>query len=135
MEFKERERTGIPLLKIGYNKIYGYYIEVTKKNLERVPDEYIRKQSLVNTERFISPELKQYEENISGAEEKMQAIESEIFQTLRKFIASQGARIQQMASLLGKLDAMLSFAEAAHQFNYCRPLVGEFAHLKINYLQ
>ncbi len=130
-EIKEKERTGIPTLKVGYNKIYGYYIEVTKKQLERVPPEYIRKQSLVNCERYISPELKDYENEIAGAEEKIIELENRIFQKFRSEVAAEGARIQHMARILGELDALLAFAEIAHRKNYCRPRIREGGEIKL----
>jgi len=131
LEARERERTGIPQLKVGYNKIYGYYIEITKKNLDRVPDDYIRKQSLVNSERYISPELKQHETEITGAEDKIIALEQELFQKLREDVAAEGTRIQEMAHILGDLDGLLSFAEVAHQYNYCRPSLNDGDNLRI----
>lgn len=123
LEVRERERTGIPLLKVGYNKIYGYYIEVTKKNTDKVPQEYIRKQSLVNAERYISPELKDYEVEITGAEEKIVELEARLFQKVRQSVAAEGARIQHMARVISEIDALLSFAEASHRYNYCRPFI------------
>ncbi len=125
LETKEKERTGIPLLKVGFNRIYGYYIEVTKKNSDRVPEEYIRKQSLVNAERYISPELKEYEVEITGAEDKISELELQLFHKIREDIARQGPRIQAMARTIGKIDALFSFAEIAHQNNYCRPTLLE----------
>ena len=83
LESKEKEKTGIPVLKIGFNKIYGYYIEVTKKHADRVPENYIRKQSLVNAERFISPELKKYEEEVTQAEERIIELEQSLFEEIR----------------------------------------------------
>ncbi|WP_345742340.1 DNA mismatch repair protein MutS [Nitrospina watsonii] len=131
LEAREKERTGIPQLKVGYNKIYGYYIEVTKKNLDRIPDDFIRKQSLVNTERFISPELKQYETEITGAEEKVQAIELKLFQQIRQDIAAEGMRIQVMAERIGELDTLIGFAQIAHQHNYCRPEMNDADTLRL----
>ncbi len=131
LETKERERTGISILKIGFNKIYGYYIEVTKKNLDRVPEEYIRKQSLVNAERFISPELKEYEVEITGAEEKTTELEQKIFQQVREEVASHGTRIQHMARVISNLDAIISFSEVAHRYNYSRPEIDEKTNLKL----
>ncbi len=121
LELEEKEKTGIPLLKVGFNKIYGYYIEVTKKHSDRVPDEYIRKQSLVNAERYISPKLKKYEEEITGAEEKIFAIEQKLFEEIRSTVALAGSRIQNMARIISEIDALSSFAETAHRYNYCRP--------------
>jgi DNA mismatch repair protein MutS len=130
LEARERERTGITQLKVGFNKIYGYYIEVTKKNLDRVPEDYIRKQSLVNCERFISPELKEHETEITGAEEKILALEQELFQQVRQAVAAEGIRIQSMAHLLSELDAMASLAEVAHRHQYARPVLREDTHLR-----
>ena len=121
LETQEKGRTGISTLKVGFNKIYGYYIEVTKKNMDRVPDEYIRKQSLVNAERFISPKLKEYEEEITGAEEKIVELEQKLFQQVREEIAARGARIQHMARIAGDLDGLIAFAEVAHRYNYSKP--------------
>lgn len=131
LEARERKQTHIPQLKVGYNKIYGYYIEVTKKNLDRIPDNYIRKQSLVNTERFISPELKEYESEIMGAEEKIQLLEQQLFQDLRLKVAEYGTRIQSMAFIISEIDAFAGLAEVAHRHNYCRPILGESDVLNI----
>ncbi len=131
LEIKEKERTGIPVLKVGFNRIYGYYIEVTKKNIERVPEEYIRKQSLVNAERYISPELKEYEIEITGAEDKISERELGLFQRIRADIAKEGPRIQSMSRIIGEIDALFSFAETAHRNNYCRPAIQEDAALKL----
>jgi DNA mismatch repair protein MutS len=121
LETKERERTGISVLKVGFNKIYGYYIEVTKKHIHQVPEEYIRKQSLVNAERYISPELKEYETEITGAEEKIADLENQLFQQIRQRIAEQGKRIQHVAQKLSEIDTLFAFAEVAHRNNYCLP--------------
>ena len=131
LEAKEKERTGISVLKVGFNKIYGYYIEITKKNLNRVPLEYIRKQSLVNAERFISPELKKYEVEITGAQEKVIELEQEIFQQIRKEVTSHGLKIQKMALVIADLDAITSFAEVAHNYNYTKPEISETTDLTI----
>ncbi len=121
LELEEKEKTGIPVLKVGFNKIYGYYIEITKRHSDRVPAEYIRKQSLVNAERYISPKLKEYEEEITGAEEKIFAIEQKLFEEIRSTVALAGSRIQSMARIISEIDALSSFAETAHRYNYCRP--------------
>ncbi|MEC7641811.1 MAG: DNA mismatch repair protein MutS, partial [Nitrospinota bacterium] len=131
LETREKERTGIPLLKIGYNKIYGYYIEITKKNLDRVPQEYIRKQSLVNSERYVSPELKKYEEDILGAEEKIIELETKLFEMTREKVATEGRRIQKIAGILGEVDALLALAQAAHQHGFCRPVIQENDVIKV----
>ncbi len=121
LETRERERTRIPQLKVGYNKIYGYFLEVTKKNLDRVPDDYIRKQSLVNAERFICPELKKLEEDISGAEEKIKEMEQVLLQKVREQTAAEGRRIQDMTRIISQLDALAGFAELSHRNAYSRP--------------
>ena len=131
LETKEKERTGIPVLKMGFNKIYGYYIEITKKHVDRVPQEYIRKQSLVNAERYISPELKDYETEITSAEEKISELELHIFQKIREEVAAEGPRIQEMAKIIGEIDALFSFAETAHRYNYSRPVVDEHCILRL----
>ena len=121
LELEEKEKTGIPVLKVGFNKIYGYYIEITKKHTDRVPAEYIRKQSLVNAERYISPKLKEYEEEITGAEEKIFALEQNLFEEIRSTVSLAGSRIQGMARIISEVDALSSFAETAHRYNYCQP--------------
>ena len=121
LELEEKEKTGIPVLKVGFNKIYGYYIEITKKHNARVPAEYIRKQSLVNAERYISPKLKEYEEEITGAEEKIFALEQNLFEEIRSTVSLAGSRIQGMARIISEVDALSSFAETAHRYNYCQP--------------
>ncbi|MBT3924066.1 MAG: DNA mismatch repair protein MutS [Nitrospina sp.] len=121
LEQDEKEKTGIPVLKVGFNKIYGYYIEITKKHVDRVPAEYIRKQSLVNAERYISPKLKEYEEEITGAEEKIFALEQNLFEEIRSTISLAGSRIQMMARVISEVEALSSFAETAHRYNYCHP--------------
>ena len=131
LETKEKERTGIQILKVGFNKIYGYYIEVTKKNVARVPSEYIRKQSLVNAERFISPELKEYEEEITGAQEKATNLEQKLFQEIRAEVASHGLKIQKMALVIANLDAITSLAEVAHRYNYAKPEISKRTSLLI----
>jgi DNA mismatch repair protein MutS len=121
LEQEEKEKTGISVLKVGFNKIYGYYIEITKKHIDRVPAEYIRKQSLVNAERYISPKLKEYEEEITGAEEKIFALEQNLFEEIRSAISMAGSRIQSMARIISEVDALSAFAETAHRYNYCKP--------------
>ncbi|MDZ7372553.1 MAG: DNA mismatch repair protein MutS [candidate division KSB1 bacterium] len=125
LQTTERERTGIPSLRVGYNKVFGYYIEVTKPNLSKVPPDYIRKQTLVNAERFVTPELKEYEEKILGAEERIAALEYELFDRLRRLAASQAARILENGRLLARLDCLASFAQVAHEYDYTRPEVDE----------
>ncbi len=121
MRQAEIERTGIPNLKIGYNKVFGYYIEVTNSYLDRVPPSYIRKQTLVGAERFITPELKEKEEIILHAEERIQELEFEIFERLRESVCAQARAIQGTAASVATLDALLALAHAAVAGNYCRP--------------
>lgn len=123
LQEREAERTGIRSLKVRYNSVFGYFIEVTKANLANVPEDYHRKQTTVNSERFITPELKEIEGKILGSEERAKAIEIEIFQRLRGLVLDAMPRIQQTAQAVGELDALGSFAETARLFNYCRPVV------------
>lgn len=132
LESEEKEKTGISVLKIGFNKIYGYYIEITKKHSDRVPKDYIRKQSLVNAERFISPKLKEYEEKVTQAEEKIVELEQKLFENIRCEISLAGTRIQKMAGIISEIDALASFAEVAHRNNYCHPEILEDSSLKIS---
>ena len=121
LEEQEKKKTGITTLKVRYNKIYGYYIEVTKKNLDAVPENYIRKQSLVNCERFVSQELKKYEEKIMGAEEKIIALENKTLQILREKVAKEGKRVQKMAAKIAEIDVLLTFSEVSSKYNYSKP--------------
>jgi len=125
LQQKERERTGIPSLKIDYNSVFGYYIEITKAHLDKVPPDYIRKQTLVNAERFITPELKEYEEKIFTAEEKMAALEAELFNQLREKISEYTESIQKNAQLIAMLDCFVSLSEVAVENNYTCPIVDD----------
>ena len=127
----ERARTGISSLKVGYNKVFGYYIEISKANADLVPQDYIRKQTLVNGERFITPELKEMESKILGAEERLSGIEYELFIALRKEIASECVRIQKAANAIATLDVFLSLGRIASEYNYIRPILTETADLVI----
>ncbi len=120
---QEREKTGIKTMKIGYNKVFGYYIEVTKSLVGQVPDRYIRKQTLSNCERYITHELKDMEATILGASDKLCALEYEIFQKIRAFVADNSARIQQTAFLLAEVDSYLSLANVAARNKYVCPEV------------
>jgi DNA mismatch repair protein MutS len=131
IELRERERTGIGSLKVSYNKVFGYYIEVTKTNLANVPPDFIRKQTLANAERFITPELKEYEDKVLGAEEKILDMEYRLFQRVRESVAMQTVRIQDMARRLAILDCLASLAEAAAKNNYTRPVILDGDVLKI----
>jgi DNA mismatch repair protein MutS len=125
LEARERERTGIKSLKVGYNKVFGYYLEVTKPNLSLVPDDYIRKQTLVSAERFVTPELKEKETAIIGAEERLFQEEYRLFCELRDFLESHIRRLQQTAAAIAQLDVCCSLAEAACLYGYVRPEVSE----------
>ncbi|GHE23742.1 DNA mismatch repair protein MutS [Sphingobacterium griseoflavum] len=128
---RESEATGIPSLKIAFNNVFGYYLEVTNTHKDKVPAEWIRKQTLVNAERYITEELKEYEEQILGAEEKIQAIENRIYTELLLDIASYIKPIQLNAQLIAKLDVLLNFAWIAEKNFYVRPLVTEDRSLDI----
>lgn len=131
LETKERHRTGISSLKVRYNKVFGYYIEVTKPNLSAVPAHYIRKQTLANAERFITPELQEYESQVLTAEEKKAALEWEIFQQVLKEVTGLIPQIQQAAQTLAEIDILCSLAEAAERYGYCRPILNENDRLRI----
>ncbi len=128
---RERERTGISSLKVGYNKVFGYFIEVTKANLERVPGDYIRKQTLVNNERFITQQLKEYESKVLGAQERIAELEYELFTALREKAAEYSARIRAAGAQIAQLDGLAAFAEAAALNDYCRPEIHEGSALEI----
>ena len=125
LEEKERQRTGIASLRVGFNNVFGYYIEVTKSQTAAVPAEYIRKQTLVNAERYINEELKEYEQTVLHAEEKRREREYVLFVEIRERIAGEIRRIQKSASALADLDATASLAEVAEKYNYCRPAVDD----------
>jgi len=121
IELQERQRTGIDSLKVRYNQVFGYYIEVTKANLSRVPAHYVRKQTLVNAERFITPELKALEDKVLGAEDRIRALEYELFDALRREAAGSAPRVQTLARTLALADSLASLAEGAAEGGYCRP--------------
>lgn len=125
MQQREIERTGIPSLKVAFNNVFGYYLEVTNAHKDKVPVEWIRKQTLVNAERYITPELKEYEEKILGAEEKILAIEQRLYQELVTSLAAFVQRIQHNAALLAQLDCLSAFANLARMHHYTRPIVDE----------
>lgn len=131
LEQTEREKTGIKTLKVGYNRVFGYYIEVTKSNTQNVPEHYIRKQTLVNAERYITPELKELEETVLNAGEKLILLEYELFVKIRDDIAEHIDRIQNTALLLSELDCFSSFATIAQSNNYIKPLVGDYKDIEI----
>ena len=131
MEAREKEKTGIRTLKIGYNKVFGYYIEVSNSFKDQVPDTYIRKQTLVNGERFITQELKDLEHEILTASERVVALEYQLFTALREEISAAAVRIQKTAAAVAELDALVSFAAVAVRNSYCRPDVDESGVIEI----
>jgi DNA mismatch repair protein MutS len=123
LEAKERQRTGIPSLKVGYNAVFGYYLEVSKPHLSKVPADYIRKQTLANAERFITPELKEQEAILLGAEERINALEFELFTRVRGEVARHTPHLQSLAKAIAELDVLCAFAENAVRYRYVRPVV------------
>jgi len=121
LEEKEQAKTGISSLKIGFNKVFGYYIEVSKVNSENVPDSYIRKQTLVNSERYITPELKEYENKVLGAEERIKKLEHELFSRIRQKMKMFIYRMQKFTNVIAKLDAISNLAQVAYHNNYSKP--------------
>jgi len=132
LEAKERERTGISSLKVRYNRVFGYYIEVTHTHAGKVPENYIRKQTLTNAERFITPELKEYEEKVLGAEERIRQLEGEIFASIRNSAAAFSGRLAATAEAIGNVDAILSLAIVANQNRFVRPVVSDDGEIKIS---
>jgi len=131
LESRERERTGIGSLRVRYNKVFGYYIEVTNPHLARVPADYMRKQTLVNAERFLTPELKDYEEKVLHAEERIGVLEGRLFLELREAVARETPRLQKIAADLAALDVLLALAECAARRGYVRPAVDEGDAIRI----
>ncbi len=121
LQTRERERTGIGSLKVGFNRVFGYYLEVTKANLDRVPEDYVRKQTLANAERYFTPELKEWEEKVTGAEERILALETELFQELRRQVGAEVRRLQGAGSDVARLDVLATLAEVAERQGYVRP--------------
>jgi len=131
LETAERQRTGIKTLKVGYNKVFGYFIEVTKANSAHVPEDYLRKQTLVNAERYITPQMKEYESLVLTAEERIVELESELFRALCRELGRHSARLLSTARTLGKLDAVAALAEAAVRQGFVRPELVEGEVLEI----
>jgi DNA mismatch repair protein MutS len=131
LQEQERKRTGIDSLKIRFNNVFGYYIEVTKSNLDKVPEDYVRKQTLANAERFVTPELKQMENTILGADERSRQLEYEEFVKLRDYCSGFIDPIQESADALAELDTLLALAECAQQHHYCRPVLEHSRKLHI----
>ena len=132
IETREKEKTGIRTLKIGYNKVFGYYIEVSNSFKDLVPDTYIRKQTLVNGERYITEELKTLEQEILTAGDRVKALEFELFTALRDAVSAESARIQRAAGCIAELDALCSLASVAVSNNYCRPTVDDSGVIEIH---
>lgn len=131
LEQKERNKTGIKSLKVGYNRVFGYYIEVTKTNLDLVPEEYIRKQTLANAERYITPELKEMEAKVLGADERLKNLEYQIFVEIREDVKEYIPRILKVAKVLASLDCYISLAHIAIMANYVKPIVSEDNNFEI----
>jgi len=131
LETKERERTGIESLKVRYNQVFGYYIEITKANLSRVPADYSRKQTLVNAERFMTPELKELEERVTGAEVKLLALEQELFTQIRGLVARGARRLDAMAQTLALIDVLAGLAETAALNRYVKPTIDDSGTITI----
>ncbi len=131
IEARERERTGIGSLKVKYNKIFGYYIEITHTHKDKVPPDYIRKQTLVNAERYITPELKDFEDKVLSADDRIRTLEYDIFSKLREEIAGEVERIGKAADVLATIDVLTSFAIAASEYKYTRPVVNDGAEIRI----
>ena len=125
MQAQERERTGIGSLKVGFNRVFGYYIEVTRTHLEKVPEEYQRRQTLTNAERYITPELKEWEEKVLGAEEKILALETRLFEQVRQTAAELVPRVQALTTHVAALDVLAALAEVAVRREYVRPTIHE----------
>lgn len=131
LEMREREATSINTLKVRYNKVFGYYIEVSKAQARSVPDRYVRKQTLVNAERYITDELKQFESRVMGAEEKQWALELELFNELREQVRACGNDLQAAARFLARIDCLLALAETADRNDYCRPAINRQGVLRV----
>lgn len=131
LETRERERTGIKSLKVGFNNVFGYFIEITRANIESVPSDYIRKQTLANAERFYTPELKDWEAQILGADERIQAIEQRLFTELRTKLGRESERMRRAGALIAQLDTLASLAEAAVRHDYARPQVDDGSVIEI----
>ena len=131
LQQKERERTGIPSLKVGFNNVFGYYIDISNAHKSKVPENYIRKQTLVNSERYITPELKTFEEKILNAEEKIGELEYQLFNEIRNLVALEAEAIQTNARMIAMLDVFLSFAECAEDYNYVKPEVNDEDEIEI----
>ena len=131
LEKVEKERTGIKTLKVGFNKVFGYYIEISNSYADQAPEEYIRKQTLVNAERFITPKLKEYETIVLNAEENIHDIEARVFKEICAELKKSAKKLLAVSRYLGMLDVLASFAQVASENNYVRPKLSEDTHLQI----
>jgi len=131
IEARERERTGISTLKVKYNQVFGYFIEVTRSRLANVPAEYTRKQTVANAERFVTPELADYEAKIGSADDRRISLESAIFTRLRDEVGAESGRLLELAGRVAAVDVLAALAEQAHRHGYCRPLVDDSEVIEI----
>jgi DNA mismatch repair protein MutS len=131
LQDKEKKRTGIPTLKVRFNNVFGYYIEVTKTHLNKIPEDYTRKQTLVNAERFITPELKEYESKVLGAEERIKQLEYTLFVEIRNKMEKFILRIQKFTNVIAVLDVLTNLAQLAYYNNYCKPEITDQLEIEI----
>ena len=131
MQKDERERANISSLKISFNKVFGYYIEISNTHRDKIPENYIRKQTLVNSERYITPELKEYEEKVLNAQESISNLEYNLFNEVRNYVSAETEAIQENAKLIAMLDAYLSFAECAESYGYIKPVINELDSIDV----
>jgi len=131
LQKREIERTGITSLKVGFNKVFGYYLEVTNVHRDKVPEEYVRKQTLVNAERYITTELKDYEERLLGAKEKIIALENQLLHTLRSRLSTESSKLQNLGTQIAILDSLTSFSDVAARESYVRPKINSSRLLRI----
>ena len=131
LEARERKKTGIASLKVGYNRVFGYYIEVTKTNLDLVPDYYIRKQTLVNGERFITPELKEYEAKVLGSEERLKNLEYSLFHEILEEVQRESTHLVSTGNIIAKVDFLISLTVVAKRHNYTRPIIDDSVVIEI----
>jgi DNA mismatch repair protein MutS len=132
LEAGERKKTGIASLKVGYNRVFGYYIEVTKPNLDLVPDYYLRKQTLVNGERFITPELKEYESKVLGSEERLKNLEYSLFQEILEKAQGESIRLVSAGNIIAKVDFLISLTVVARRHNYAMPLIDDSPVIEVS---
>ena len=131
LEKVEKEKFGIKTLKVGYNKVFGYYIEISNSNLEKTPENYIRKQTLVNAERFITPELKEFESIVLNADEEIRKLETQVFNSICEKLSKSQEKFRNLAKLIADIDGFLSLAEIASENNYCRPILSDDTTINI----